>query len=345
MTGSNGSGKSSLLEAIGYLASLKSFRGASVGDLVRGDAQVSIVRGEFVFLNRSVLVETEVPAGSQSRRTLVNRQILRRVGDLRKQVAVVAFQPDDLGIVKGPPSVRREACDEAVAALFPNSGEIQNRLSTCLRQRNAFLRGLPANRRRLSLDASESRTLDVWDERLAQVGTTWANYRKEALATIQPRMTELYAHLNPTEPSEVELMYEPAWLEEGFAKSLCVARSQDVARTSTTVGPHRDDVHWKLGGFLARTHASQGQQRALALAFRLALHGVLTDSLGEPPMLLLDDVFSELDQTRRRLLPSLLPDCQVFLATSAEIPNSLAPSAVVDVQSLTSSSVEQPDLL
>ena len=345
MTGSNGSGKSSLLEAIGYLASLKSFRGASVCDLVKSNAQTAIVRGEFVFTKRSVRVETEIPAGSQSRRTLLNRQILRRVGDLRKQVAVVSFQPDDLGIVKGPPSARREACDEAVAALFPSSGEIQNRLNTCLRQRNAFLRGLPASRRRQPLDASESRTLDVWDERLAKAGTTWADYRKKTLAVIQPRMTELYAHLNPVEPSEVELIYEPDWLGKGFASSLRAARDQDVARSSTTVGPHRDDVHWKLGSFLARTHASQGQQRALALAFRLALHGALTDSLGEAPMLLLDDVFSELDQTRRRLLPSLLPDCQVFLATSEEIPKSPAPSAVVNVESLTSAPAARPEWL
>ena len=147
-------------------------------------------------------------------------------------------------------------------------------------------------------------------------------------------MTALYARLNPSQPADVELIYEPHWLAEGYAKSLREVRGEDVARGSTSVGPHRDDIRWVLGGFLARTHASQGQQRALALAFRLALHGALADSLGGPPLLLLDDVFSELDRTRQRLLPDLLPGGQVFLATAEEVPNLPAPSMMVDVQSL-----------
>ena len=322
------------MEAIGYLASLKSLRGAAAGDLFRHGAAAAIVRGEFVLSGRSLLVETEIPSSSEQRRTLLNRQTLRRTGDLRKQVAVVSFQPDDLSIVKGSPSARREACDDAAAALFPASDEVQNRLSTCLRQRNAFLRGLSAVQRRGPLGASEARTLDVWDERLAALGTTWAEYRQKALELIQPRMTALYARLNPSEPADVELIYEPHWLEEGYAKSLREVRGEDVARASTSVGPHRDDIRWVLGGFLARTHASQGQQRALALAFRLALHGALADSLGETPLLLLDDVFSELDRTRQRLLPDLLPGGQVFLATAEEVPNLPAPSMMLNVQSL-----------
>ncbi len=284
-----------------------------------------------------MLVEASLPSAGGRTRVQVNRQPLRRAAELQEQLPVLAFQPDDLTVVKGPPSARRDAVDDAIVSLRPPAGEERRRLVACLRQRNALLRQAGAGRRGV-MDETTLRSLDVWDDRLAVAAEVWARHRAWVVAELGPRMQRLFSRLAGNETGAVEMTYEPQWLVEGMRAALGGSRDEDVLRAATTVGPHRDDVEWRLDGLPARTHASQGNQRSLALAFRLALQEALTESAGSPPLLLLDDVFSELDPLRQERLLEMLPGGQVLLATAAELPAAARPSRIVSVPELTGAS-------
>lgn len=331
--GPNGSGKTSLLEAVGYLATLSSFRGAGSADLVRTGSSGAVVRGEFSVADRRLLVETEVrPAGGRNR-TQVNRQPLRRAAELQEQVAVLTFQPDDLLVVKGSPGARRDAIDDAIVSLHPRTAEDRRRLTACLRQRNALLRQVGGGGEQ-RLDADSRRSLDIWDDRLTAAAETWAEHRRGAVDELQPRVERLFGELAGDRAVPVGMSYDPPWLASGLKAALAEARGEDLRRAVTTVGPHRDDLDWRLDRLPARSHASQGNQRCLSLALRLAVHETMTEAAGAPPLLLLDDVFSELDPGRQERLLELLPAGQILLATAGEIPPGARPAQVLAVAEL-----------
>ena len=299
-------------------------------------AGAAIVRGEFSVGGRRLLVEASVRAGGRAH-VQVNRQPLRRVSELREQLPTLAFQPDDLMVVKGPPAARREAIDDAIVTLQPHAAEEGRRLVNCRRQRNALLiamRSVSPSR----LDADDRRQLDVWDDRLAAAGDEWAQLRRGLIAEVQPRMERFFARLTGDEATTVEMAYEPPWLGGGLRAALAEARVEDLRSGVTTVGPHRDDIDWRLGGLVARTHASQGNQRALALALRLAVHEALADAADEPPLLLLDDVFSELDDARAERLVELLPPAQILLATAGAVPAAARGGLVLHISDLVTGS-------
>lgn len=290
-----------------------------------------MLRGEFEVAGRRLLVETELrPAGGRNR-TQVNRQAVRRAAELQEQVPVLAFQPDDLLVVKGSPGARRDAIDGAIVSLWPRTAEERRRLAACLRQRNALLRQIGPGHR---MDADSARSLDVWDDRLAAAAETWAEHRRGTVRQLRPRMERLFRQLSGDSTSAVGMSYEPSWLGAGLRAALLGARDEDLRRGVTTVGPHRDDLDWRLDRLPARTHASQGNQRGLALALRLALHEAMTEAAGAPPLLLLDDVFSELDPERQERLLALLPDGQILLATAGEVPPAARPAQVLWVAEL-----------
>lgn len=330
--GPNGAGKTSLLEAVGYLASLSSFRGAAAADLVRVGADAAVVRGEFSVTSRRLLVEVSIPAAGGRVRVQVNRQPVRRASDLQEQLPVLTFQPDDLMIVKGPPGTRRDAVDDAIVTLAPRTGDERRHLAACLRQRNALLRQAGSTGGRI--DDATRRSLDIWDDRLAAAAEPWAERRRQVVGELQPRMQRFFGKLTGDATAPVLMAYEPPWLAGGLLAALGGSRSEDLRRGVTSVGPHRDDVDWRLGGMAARTHASQGNQRALSLAFRLALHEALTEVAGESPLLLLDDVFSELDPQRGRRLLELLPPGQILLATAGEIPPGARPARTLSISEI-----------
>ena len=333
--GPNGAGKTSLLEAVGYLATQASFRGAGAADLVRAGASGAVLRGEFTVGDRRLLVETELrPAGGRNR-TQVNRQPLRRAAELAAQVPVLTFQPDDLLVVKGAPVARRDAIDDAIVSLHPRTADDRRRLTSCLRQRNALLRQVGAAGER-RLDADSRRSLDIWDDRLAAAAETWAEHRRGAVGELRPRLDRLFGALAGDGEIPVGMSYEPSWLASGLKAALAETRGEDLRRGVTTVGPHRDDLDWRLGGLPARTHASQGNQRCLSLALRLAVHETMTEASGGPPLLLLDDVFSELDPARQERLLALLPAGQILLATAGAIPPGARTAQVLTVAELPS---------
>jgi DNA replication and repair protein RecF len=321
--GSNGEGKTNLLEAIGYLATLGSFRGAPAEALVRVGAGMAVIRAEGDREGRALLIETVIqPSGRD--RVLVNRQPLRRSRDLLGSLRVSVFAPDDLSLVKGGPAERRRFLDETLVALHPKNDALRSDLDRILRQRNTLLKqaaGRPS--------PAVLATLDVWDAKLAEVGEALATARAALVERLQPTVSKAYDQVAAT-AAEVQVEYGRSW-PGTLADALAGARHDDLRRAVSTVGPHRDDLALSLGGMPARTHASQGEQRSLALAMRLAAHGVVGEEVGSPPLLLLDDVFSELDPDRSEALLAHLPPGQAFLTTAGPVPAGARPSLVVHV--------------
>jgi len=323
VVGGNGQGKTNLLEAVAYLATLSSFRGAPPEALVRTGASAAVLRAEGRRDGRDLLVEAEInPAGRS--RTQVNRQPLRRASDLLGALRITLFSPDDLELVKGGPAGRRRWLDDALVALHPRNAAIRADAERVLRQRNALLKQC-----RGRLDDAATSTLDVWDAKLAATGEVLAATRADLVAGLEVPIGKAYDQVAGA-PADVGVAYERSWAGP-LAAALAAARADDVRRCLTTVGPHRDELRLSVGGAPVRTHASQGEQRSVALALRLAVHGAVTEAVGEPPVLLLDDVFSELDADRSAALVSHLPDGQALLTTAGAVPDGIRPALTVRV--------------
>ena len=323
--GANGQGKTNLIEAIAYLATLRSFRGASTDALVRAGADVAIVRAEAERDGRRLLLEAEVSRRGRNRAQL-NRQPLRRAADLLGALQVSVFAPDDLALVKGGPSERRDYLDGVLVSLQPRNDRLRTSLDRVLRQRGALLR---QSSRRLA--AEVELTLDVFDAKLVDVGEELAEARDVLVAELAPVASRAYEQV-ARKPAEVVLRYDAPWRADGLASALAAARTDDLRRGATTVGPHRDDLEILLDGLPARTHASQGEQRSLALALRLAAHHLVTARIGTPPVLLLDDVFSELDPERSDALLHTLPAGQTILTTASGLPEGAVPGRVLRIE-------------
>ncbi len=324
IVGENGQGKTNLLEAIGWLAGLGSFRGAPDDALISNGAESAVLRATVVSDDgREQLIEAEIPRVGRNR-VQVNRQRLRRVGDLLGVVQVSVFSPDDLELVKGGPALRRSWIDEALVRRHPRHDALRSDLERVLKQRNALLRSAPGR-----LDADAAFTLDVWDGKLATVGERLRSARRELLDELRPRLASAYDAVARTS-ALVDARYESSW-EQDLGEALLAARDHDVRRGVTTVGPHRDEVALSIAGAPARTHASQGEQRSLALALRLSADAVVRASGTAEPVLLLDDVFSELDPGRAAALLDALPAGQRLLTTAAGLPPGARPDHVLSV--------------
>jgi DNA replication and repair protein RecF len=344
LVGANGEGKTNLLEALAWLATLSSFRGAPTDALVRRGAPFAVVRTLADREGRELLVEAQLQPNGRNR-VLVNRQPLRRARDLLGYLRVSVFTPDDLAIVKDGPGERRRFLDDALVSLHPRNDGLRAEVDKVLRQRNALLKQTGGR-----LDESTAFTLDVWDDKLASAGAALVAARVDLLDRMRPFLGAIYDAL-ARRPARVEAAYDSAWagataapapagapggaadreaaLGSGLAAALAAARSDDVRRGVSTAGPHRDEVALSIGDAPARTQASQGEQRTLALALRLAAHHVVTGETGTPPVLLLDDVFSELDPERSAALVAHLPAGQTLLTTAGALPPSAAPDRML----------------
>lgn len=327
VVGANAAGKTSLLEAIGWLTTLSSFRGAPAEALVRTGAARAVIRAQGVREGRPLLIEAEITPGGRDRVRL-NRQPLKRSRDLLGAIRSTVFSPDDLSLVKGGPAERRRYLDDALVATDVRYDELIGRVDRVLRQRNALLRQCSGR-----LDPTEASTLDVWDQRLGADGEELATARAELVQKLAPQLAKSYAQVAGGD--DVSISYAPAWSVlfggPGLAEALAVRRAEDVRRGVTTAGPHRDEIELAVDGRAARTHASQGEQRSLAVALRLASHSVVTEAAGSAPVLLLDDVLSELDPARSAALMEHLPPGQALLTTAGPLPDSPAPDTVLRV--------------
>jgi len=325
LVGANGQGKTNLLEAIGFAGGLGSIRGAPDAALVRQGAEEAVMRCEAqTDAGRDVLIEVSLHSGRPNRFRL-NRQRLKRKRDLFDALAVTVLMPDDLELVSGSPGVRRRWIDAAVAASSPVMGPLAGQLSRILRQRNALLRQTSGR-----LDAGTAITLDVWDSRLAEAGERTRQSREALLADIGPRLGDSYARVAAAD-TDVTVRYESSWGDEPLSEALAVARTVDLRRGASTVGPHRDEVSLMIDGRPARTHASRGEQRSLALAMRLAVDAAVRERRRVRPVMLLDDVFAELDRNRAAALLRALPEGQCILAASSALPEGANPDQMVRV--------------
>lgn len=327
VVGENGNGKTNLIEAIGFMARLQSFRGAPNDALIRVGAEQLVVRSDVLCGDREVLIEVELPRQGRLR-AQVNKQKLVRRGDLAEVLTTTVFSPDDLEMVKGGPSGRREYLDDVLIDLHPKNDAAAGDFAKVLRQRNALLKQM-AGRRSDDVEI----TLDVWDQRLVEVGERLATLRSKLTDRLVPYVTESYALVSGTPVAEggVSLDYASGWRSTGLAAALVASRSDDIRRGVSTVGPHRDDLEVSVAGLPVRTHASQGEQRSMVLALRLAAHQLVTEARGEAPVLLLDDVFSELDDRRSSALLESLPEGQKVLTTASGLPSGADPDAVIRI--------------
>jgi DNA replication and repair protein RecF len=331
LTGANGVGKTNLLEAIGYLATLGSHRVAQDASLVRAGADAALIRAVAIREGRRVQVDVEVRPGSGVRGR-VNGAAVPRARDVLGVVRATMFAPEDLGLVRGDPEERRRFLDVLATQRLPRYLGSRQDYDRVLRQRNTLLRSAGGR-----LPTAGLATLDVWDEKLAMAGAEiWAE-RLRLVATLTPLVTRAYQQLaardDPVEATYIsslggpaELDPDPAKLGQLLRERLVADRPREIERGITLSGPHRDDLALTVRALPARTHASHGEAWSLALALRLAAHRLLADE-GEEPILLLDDVFAELDQRRRGQVAEVARAAEQALVTAAvteELPAGLA---------------------
>lgn len=240
-----------------YLSTLQSFRGVTNEALVREGADTAYIRALVVHDDgREILVEAEINRAGRNK-VLVNKQRLARVRDLLGVVRCTVFAPTDLQLVYEGPAVRRDMLDDALVALAPRNDALRLEVDRIIRQRNVLLK---QSNGRMTDDIEM--TLDVWDAQFAEKGTQLGEARAKLVARLTPFVSEAYESL-AREPTPVDVAYEPEWRRMGLAAGLAAARTDDIRRGMSTVGPHRDDVVLHIKGMPAKSHASQGSAAPL----------------------------------------------------------------------------------
>ncbi len=317
--GDNGQGKTNLLEGIFLVATLQSFRAARVDELVRFGCAQARVRARLQRGGLERLYEVEL-AGEPLRKTArVDGKAVRATADHFGGFNVVLFAADDLALPRGAPGDRRRFLDRATwnaePALYGEARVYQR----VLKSRNAVLRDEALAAR----PADRDRMLDVYDEQLARAGAVIVARRRRYLGALAPRVAAAFERISQSGLAagvayETALRADDAGLAAELLAALTDGRRRDLARGATGAGPHTDDLAFSLDGRPARAHASQGQLRALVLAWKIAEIEHLAEKLRDAPILLLDDVSSELDPTRNAHLFAFLRDvsCQVFITTT-----------------------------
>ena len=330
LVGPNGAGKTNLLEAAGYLATLGSHRVGQDAALIRAGSSSAVIRAAVQRAGRRRLVDLELRPGSGVRGR-VNGAPVPRARDLLGVVRATVFAPEDLGLVRGDPEERRRFLDTLATQRLPRYHGSRQDYDRVLRQRNTLLRSAGGR-----LPASALATLEVWDEKLASAGAEIWSERLRLVAALTPRVELAYQRLAGRDDA-VDVAYvssvagpgaadpDPAKLAQALRERLIADRAREVERGLTLSGPHRDDLALALRELPARTHASHGEAWSLALALRLGSHRLLAEE-GEEPVLLMDDVFAELDRQRRdRVAEAALAAEQTIVtaAVAEELPTVL----------------------
>ena len=325
LTGPNGAGKTSVLEAIWYLGHGSSFRTTAREAMVRNGAEVAYLRATLDEDGRSTSMAAELPRTGRGRIT-VNAKAARGRRQLAAQLPATLFSPGDNVLVHGSPSHRRDLLDQALLTLSTPGGAAVEAYEAALKQRNALLRGSSGFLSPRDLDA-----LGVWDAQVSEAGEALAAAREELVVELTPLVRDCYAVLEGVAEARISLQVLPS-TELPLSAALVAARADDLRRGTSTVGPHRDDLLVELNGLDARVQASQGEQRCLALSLRLAVHRLETSKLGKPPILLLDDVFSELDPRRSAALADAVPGGQAIVTSAVPLPESMRVSLEIPVE-------------
>lgn len=355
LVGSNGIGKTNLMEAIGYLATLGSHRVSTDAPLIRFGSERAMIRAKLVRGTQATVVELEINAG-RANRGRINRGNPVRARDILGICQTVLFAPEDLALVKGDPSNRRRFLDEMLVSLLPAHAATRADYDRVLKQRNALLKSARAGR----FTAGHEATLDVWDQHMARAGAELLHARLELVERLRPHLQRAYAQLTdgskdanalyrstlqgvldddggPAEGAAgagvgVEELRQLSveQLSERYVHAFAAARRKELERGISLVGPHRDELELLLGEAPAKGYASHGETWSMCLALRLASYYVMLDDAltgGSAPILILDDVFAELDVQRRRKLAAIVAGAEQVLVTAAvdaDIPEELA---------------------
>jgi DNA replication and repair protein RecF len=327
LVGPNGQGKTNLVEAVGYAATMGSHRVAGDAPLVRHGQPRAVLRTAVVRDGRELLVEMEINPGRANRARL-NRAALPRAREILGVLRTVLFAPEDLAIVRGDPAERRRFTDELLVARTPRYAGVRADYERALKQRNALLKTAGLARR---AGAGDLRTLDVWDGHLARYGAELLAGRMELVAALAPYLARAYAEVagggtaGVGYTSSLGATLPPAGtggvpdrevLEAALLAELARLRPAETERGITLVGPHRDDLELLIGELPAKGYASHGESWSFALAAKLAAYELLRADGGEP-VLVLDDVFAELDSGRRARLAALAGKAEQVLVTAA----------------------------
>jgi len=334
LIGRNGAGKTNLVEALGYLATLSSHRVAADTPLIRRGTEQAIVRAAVVSDGRELLLEVEITPG-RANRARINRAPVTRARDILGVLRTVLFAPEDLSLVRGDPSERRRFLDEVLIMRTPRLAGVRADYERVLKQRSALLKSAGPRRGRPGTDLS---TLDVWDEHLAAAGAVLLQARLDLVDEIAPQVVAAYADLAPSSEA-IDLVYRSSLgdempppgrsveaLQQALLSEMIRRRPQELERGVCLVGPHRDDLELRLGSGPAKGYASHGESWSLALALKLGAFSLLRSD-GVDPVLVLDDVFAELDTSRRDRLTELVADADQVLITAAvpgDVPAALA---------------------
>ena len=328
----NGTGKTSVLEAVHALATASSFRTSAASDMLKAGEGTAEVHGVIFQRARRVQVDLTLTRGvrNTTKRMLVNGQRPRSRAELAEALPLTVFTPEGVDVVRGGPEHRRTYLTTLLTDVEPTSGEVVERFHRVLSQRNALLRGLEGARP----SSSQQSELDQWTSDFVSASEQLLERREALVAKLAPLVRHYYQAL-AHDDGDVGVGYERSW-SDSLRAALERSFHDDRVRGYTTVGPHRDDLHLSLEGRDARRQASQGEQRSLALALRLGGHELVRQERGVDPLLLLDDVFSELDPVRSDRLLGLLPTGQTLVSTASPLPSALHPAVVIDLTRVTS---------
>ncbi|MFF5177067.1 DNA replication/repair protein RecF [Micromonospora sp. NPDC000316] len=325
LIGANGVGKTNLVEALGYVATLDSHRVATDAPLVRMGATSAVIRCAVAHDGRELLVELEIVPGKANRARL-GRSPARRARDVLGALRLVLFAPEDLELVRGDPSERRRYLDDLLVTRQPRYAGVRADYERVVKQRNALLRTAYLARKTGGTRGGDLGTLAVWDTHLAQHGAELLAGRLELVAALTPHVAKAYDAVAAGRGA-ASIAYRPsielaepttdrATLAEALTAALTASRSAEIERGTTLVGPHRDELALSLGPLPAKGYASHGECWSFALALRLAGYDLLRAD-GIEPVLVLDDVFAELDTGRRERLAELVSGASQLLVTCA----------------------------
>jgi len=341
--GANGQGKTNVVEALGYLASLSSHRVATDQPLIRQGCERAVIRAQVVRDDRQLLLEIEVVNG-KANRARVNKSPLPRTRELLGILRTVLFAPEDLALVRGEPDQRRRFLDELMVLRTPRLAGVRSDYDRVLKQRNALLKSAAASRGQFDVS-----TLEVWNEHLVATASELLAARLAMIVELQPHVIASYEDLAPT-GGQASFGYRASWrsgelgsnelnvsqvgapdreqIAVDLQKSLDDVRSEELARGISLVGPQRDDLVIQLGTMPAKGYASHGESWSLALSLRLGSFALIRAD-GDDPVLVLDDVFAELDDARRTRLAARVADAEQVLITAAvlgDVPSTLVGS-------------------
>ncbi len=327
--GSNGQGKTNLVEAVEYLSTLSSHRVATSAPLIRAGAHSAIIRSCVQAARddeRTITVELEIATGKANVARL--NRAPARPRDIVGALRTVVFSPVDIAIVREDPADRRGWLDSLVVTRWPRMAGVRQDLDRVLKQRNALLKSMSGRSMRAPAGDEES-TLEAWNEQLARIGAEILHARLDTLADVRPHVQRAYETIAPVN-NDVGLQYKTsldlagaadatdvrADLTERLLAAMQERRGEELARGVTLVGPQRDDVDLAIGALPAKGYASHGESWSLALSLRLGGFSLVRDD-GTEPVLVLDDVFAELDTSRRERLAHAVEDAEQVLITAA----------------------------